>query len=474
MKKNLTVLLTWMIIITLFIGCSPATVEPTVEEPKQVETAVEEPTEEQPAAVEPTAEQPPTVEPTVEQPPTVEPTAEQPVVQEPVKLIFWMHDAGLKTTAMQEIINAYQVKYPNVTIEMQTFPYDEYWTKFTASIQAGSGPEIAYTYFGILPGWAKSGFIIPLADDLSAEIDQNDFPFAQITKFEGTQYGVLTSIRNFALFYNKDLLDEAGITEIPTTWDEFADAAQKCTKYDANGNIVQSGYFLGWESDGWNVWRAQVKSFGGEYVSEDGRQVLFNQGAAVDAWEYLLKFTTEYKTSTPSFFTSEKEAFMSGLSCFTFGLTALVAQFQEGMQPGTQWGTAAMPSGPAGSYTIGSTWPVVVTALAEKDPAKLEASMNFMRFVASEEGQMIYTSITKELPARMDMIDDPVYTEDPIFEPFLAGLDQTTNILEADEMAERQCAFDQYNAVIKAGEDPIQALNDGAACNQAIRDEFFK
>ena len=71
------------------------------------------------------------------------------------------------------------------------------------------------------------------------EIDNTFVPFAQVTKVDGKQYSVLTSVRNFALFINTILTKEAEIEKPPETWDEFIDYAKKCTKTDANGNITR-------------------------------------------------------------------------------------------------------------------------------------------------------------------------------------------------------------------------------------------
>ena len=53
-------------------------------------------------------------------------------------------------------------------------------------------------------------------------------------------YGLSTGM----YYYNKDLWAEAGLTDddIPKTWDEFIEVAQKLTKFDENGNMVQAGY----------------------------------------------------------------------------------------------------------------------------------------------------------------------------------------------------------------------------------------
>lgn len=61
-------------------------------------------------------------------------------------------------------------------------------------------------------------------------------------------YGLPLSLDTLALYYNKDLLDRAGIAQPPTTWSDFQDAVKKTTKIinkDGKEQIVQSGAALG-------------------------------------------------------------------------------------------------------------------------------------------------------------------------------------------------------------------------------------
>jgi multiple sugar transport system substrate-binding protein len=432
------------------------------------------------APVEPTsapAQAQPTTAPAQPEPTKApaEPTAAQPVSEEPVTLEFWQHDSGGKITAMEAVIEGFNKIYPNITINQTVVPYDDYQTKIAASVPAGTGADIAMSYFGWIPLWSKQGFIVPLPDAVAKEVNDNFVPFAQVTNIDGKQYSVLTSVRNFALFYNKTLLEAAGVTELPTTWDEFVANAQKCTKTDANGNITQAGYFMGWEEDGWNFYRPLIESFGGQWGSADGTETLFNKtDEAKAAWNWLLDLTEVYKVSTPSFFADgESAAFAAGLTCYSLGLTFSVGFFQESMVPGMEWGITTVPAGPAGTFTTGSSWPLVLTSQAASDPAKLDAATKFLAYMATEEAQTLYTDLTKELPSRTDMIGDAKYTEDPLLKPFIDGLPQTNGPFLADELAQRQCAFDMYNMVLKNGEDRIVALDAGAACDQAIRDAFF-
>lgn len=391
----------------------------------------------------------------------------------PVTIEFWQTDSQIKVDAMAQVIADFQAANPNITVNQTVVPYDDYQTKIAASVPAGTGPDVAMIYFGWAPLWSKSGFIVPLPDDLSASLDTDFVPFAQVTKLDGVQYAVPTSVRNFALFYNVDLLAEAGWDAPPATWEEFAQAAQDCTKTDANGNITQAGYYLGWGDDGWNWFRPLVQAFGGQAFSDDAKTTLWNQGGAVDAWNYMLAFTSELHTSVPDFYEGEYDAFAAGLTCMTPQLTFAVGALKTGAAPGMNWAVAPMPAGPAGAFTTGSSWPLAITAKAAMDEARMDAASKFVSYMATAEAQETYTDITGELPGRLDMVDLPKYTDDPNRAPFIAQLGQTTGVFWVDELAERQCAIDMYDSVVVGGTDPTEALNAGTACDQALRDAFF-
>ncbi len=390
-----------------------------------------------------------------------------------VSIDFWQTDSQIKVDAMAKVISNFEAANPNISIIQTVVPYDDYQTKIAASVPAGTGPDVAMIYFGWAALWSKSGFIVALPDDLSKQIDSDFVPFAQITKIDGVQYAIPTSVRNFALFYNVDLLKAAGWDNPPKTWDEFAQAAKACTKTDANGHITQAGYYLGFGDDGWNWWRPLMQAFGGQPFSADGKTTLWNQGGAVDAWKYMLAFTTTVKSSTPDFYDGEYDAFAAGLSCMSPQLTVALGSLKTDAAPGVNWAVAPMPAGPAGAFTTGSSWPISITAKASLDPAKHDAAVKFMEYLATDEAQEAYIDTTGEVPAKNDLLKLSKYTDNKNLAPFIAQLGQTTGPLLVDELAERQCAVDAYDSVIVNGADPMDALNKGTACDQALRDKFF-
>ncbi len=66
-------------------------------------------------------------------------------------------------------------------------------------------------------------------------------------------YGIPLTVDTMALFYNEDLLANAGIAQPPTTWDEFKKDVERLTRIDEYNNIIQAGAALGTSE---NIYRA--------------------------------------------------------------------------------------------------------------------------------------------------------------------------------------------------------------------------
>lgn len=395
-------------------------------------------------------------------------------VEEEVVLEFWQHESGTKLAGMEAVVGGFQEKYPNITVNMGQVPYEEYLAKLAATVPVGTGPDVLMMYYGWAPLWEKSGLIAPLADEVQQVLNEEFAPFVEITKLEGEHYCVPTSIRNSALLYNVNILKEAGWDKPPDTWDEFLQCAIDCTKYDAAGNITQAGYFNEWGSDGWNWWRACIDAFGGQTFSEDGRTALFNEGKARDAFQFIVDLDLKHKVGSPGFYEAENSAFAAGLSAMTIQLTYVLGYLRENAAPDLEWAVTLMPEGPAGRFSVGSSWPLGMTTKALNDPGVTDAATKFLLFMASEEGQTLYCDQTGELPSRTDMLGFPKYTEDPVIAPFMEQLPQTFGAYWCDEMAERQCCIDMFDSVVVGGTDAMWALDNGAACAQRVRDEFFE
>ncbi len=140
-----------------------------------------------------------------------------------------------------------------IKIKYTKFSYEDYERKVIDAFASGTGPDVWMIHNGWLAKHKNK--MQPMADVFPGTkgplMTVKDFK----TQFVETTYNDLVSdgkiyslpiyVDTLAMYYNRDLLNTAGITKPAATWDEFNSQVEQLTKFDANGNIVQSGAALG-------------------------------------------------------------------------------------------------------------------------------------------------------------------------------------------------------------------------------------
>lgn len=120
-------------------------------------------------------------------------------------------------------------KFPNVTLEVQKLPDEQYYTSVKTKLAAGEGPDI----FLVFPNMANMGAIevakAGYAADLSGLSFWNNVSKAAMNdmSYEGKPYAVAKGMDILGAYYNKDLFAKAGIAEVPKDWDSFLAASEK-------------------------------------------------------------------------------------------------------------------------------------------------------------------------------------------------------------------------------------------------------
>lgn len=127
---------------------------------------------------------------------------------------------------------------------------DEY-TKFSTAIQAGSGaPDVVMLETEVVPSYIADGSIVDLSKLGADKVKENYSAGAWSDESKGGDaYAVPVDGGPVGLLYRKDLFDKYGIS-VPTTWDEYAAAAEKIkqasggktllTDYPGNGRAYQT------------------------------------------------------------------------------------------------------------------------------------------------------------------------------------------------------------------------------------------
>lgn len=405
--------------------------------------------------------------------PAAQPTA---APAQKVEIEYWQYFFESKKNLVDELIVEFQKQNPNITVVHTTFPYEQYTDKVAASVPAGRGPDVINLFYGWLPLYINSGYLAPLPDkDFPiAQIEKDFIPMVQIAKVDGKYYALPTAVRNLAIFYNKDLWTKAGLdpAKPPKTFDELADAAKKMTKIE-NGKMTVAGWRVDLSNQDHNLYREiLVRAYGGIPQSDDHKKIQWTATpGGYDAWQFLVDLTAKSKVSEPTLGQDgptawlAQQAGMMVSGSFYLGTAKSKATFN--------WGVFPMPAGPKAQANFGSFWTHGITTKAAKDPAKLAASVKFLQFLTSAEVMKKWTPAIGELPARAEVLKDPMFVNDPVLAPFLQTLPVSYASYFVDEAADRKALLDAYDAVILKNADPKKSLDEATQKVQKLFDDYW-
>ncbi len=387
------------------------------------------------------------------------------------KIVYWQYYYETKVKLVDELIQIFEKENPDIEVEHVTFPYENFNQKVAASIPAGTGPDVVNIYYGWIPKYVTSGYLQPLPKDIFTEkyLEDNFFPFVlEGINFLNDYYVLPTAVRSLALFWNKDLFSEKGLDpEVPPqTLEELVEYAIKLTEYDKAGNITQAG--LATETGGqmhhW-IREVLVRQFGGVPYDDSNKMVLYHH--TPEALEFYTNLITKYKVSYPGFMNDDVTAFISGRAAMNIDGSFRLGTLE---QVGTvDFGVAELPSHNNIQSNFASFWANGITKNAKGD--KLDASVKFVKFLSSPEVMERWLKEVGELPANPKIAER--YYDDPIYGPFLKGLNYAHITFFADETGQRQVMLDAVDKVWLKKIDPKIAFEEAAKEEQLILDKFW-
>jgi multiple sugar transport system substrate-binding protein len=186
---------------------------------------------------------------------------------------FWNGLTGNDGEGMQRLMERYARENPQVRINFQRIIWRTFYDKLSASLVAGSPPEMWIFHSEQVIRYASRGLMKQL-DDLvktpgqSIPIDDMGYtlPFA---RYDGKLYSVPLDQYTWCILYNKDLIQAAGLDpeKPPETAQEFIEWGRRAT-IDANGkrpgesgfdprNVKQWGWYYNSHNNLWQSMLAQ-------------------------------------------------------------------------------------------------------------------------------------------------------------------------------------------------------------------------
>lgn len=157
---------------------------------------------------------------------------------QPISIDWWV---WASEDMFQGIADMYEEIHPNVTINIINNPWDGFFTKLPLSLQKGEdGP----TLFNVHNSYENLIFNYMAPFDIDTQELIADYPSAASHLKDGKIYYADYGLSTGMVYYNKEIWEAEGLTteDIPTTWDEFIEVAQKLTEFDENGKMIRAGF----------------------------------------------------------------------------------------------------------------------------------------------------------------------------------------------------------------------------------------
>ena len=213
---------------------------------------------------------------------------------EKTELLLWMPPFGTEDTLDKETwenILAPFEEENNCHVTVEIIPWANYEEKYLTAISSGQGPDLGYMYMEMMNDYIDMGALEPF-DSYLSDADKEKFYYLDKGVVNAKQYALPIVVGNArVLYYNKTLLNQAGVSKAPETWEEFKDACKSLkgagiTPFqqqwgDASKGSLNELYFP-------YLWQA-----GGDLFTEDGKEAIFNSDAGIKAAKFIYSLKEE-------------------------------------------------------------------------------------------------------------------------------------------------------------------------------------
>lgn len=387
-----------------------------------------------------------------------------PYAGEEAKITYGFWDSS-QQPAIEAQLAAFSEKFPEITVEPQIVPWEDYWTKLQTGVAGGEIFDVFWINSASLPVYASKDALLPIDAIIGGDgVDPGNFPdpLVEMYSYEGVQYGLPRDFDTIALFYNKDLFDAAGV-DYPTadwTWDDFRAAAEALT--DEGSGQWGAGLQTSWQENYYNfIWQNE-----GRLLNEDRTMCTVDEPEACEAFDFLTGFYTD--GLTPSISVQQSNPVADTL--FPAGQVAMMTggSFRAGTYGAAEANldVAPMPQGKKRATAIHG-----LANVAWSGSEHSGAAMELIKFLAGEEAEQILGESGATIPA-LDGMQDMWLEANPgmNLQVFIDAVDYSQQVPDPEVGFEWQVAIqgvviDGWNGDIPADAICVQAAE---AANAAL------
>ncbi|MEU9332568.1 sugar ABC transporter substrate-binding protein [Streptomyces sp. NPDC048290] len=348
----------------------------------------------------------------------------------PKTLTYWASNQGASIEVDKDVLQPELDKFEEQTgikVELEVVPWSDLLNRILTATTSGQGPDV----LNIGNTWSASlqatGALLPWDQAAFDTIGGKDRFVDSALGSTGAQgqdpAAVPLYSMAYALYYNKQMFADAGITEPPATWDQLIADGQKLSGDGKWGLAVEGS------NPSENIHHAVVfaKQHGADFFTADGTPD-FTSDAAVTGVKQFVDLMAKDKIVAPG---NAEYAQNQSISDFAKGKTAMLlwqsasANLKSQGMSEDAYGVAPVPvqSGAPGTGTGVNSMVMGINLAVFKNTDNLDGATEFVKFMTSDAEQKILNQAYSSIPPVKGAQQDTAFTTDAnaVLKDTLAG-----------------------------------------------------
>ncbi|HLQ80435.1 MAG TPA: sugar ABC transporter substrate-binding protein [Brachybacterium sp.] len=187
--------------------------------------------------------------------------------------------------AMLQIVEAFNQHYPDISVSISTTAFGPYFERLRIQATGDDLPDVFWINGPNFELYASYGMLQDLTELEGFEPANYPPNLIELYSYQGTPYAIPKDFDTIALWYNRDLLQRAGVDEPAGSWswDEYRDASEVVTRALGDQQI--------WGNPGGVANQALIYPLilqaGGFVISEDRTTSGYDSPGALEAFHFL-------------------------------------------------------------------------------------------------------------------------------------------------------------------------------------------
>jgi multiple sugar transport system substrate-binding protein len=322
---------------------------------------------------------------------------------------LFMAQAAYSEADVRAMTDAFTKANPDVTVNLEFVPYEGLHDKTVLAQGSGGGYDVVL-FDVIWPAeYATNKVLVDVTDKVTPEMKSGILPGAWTTvEYDGKRYGMPWILDTKYLFYNKEILEKAGIKTPPKTWAELSEQA----KTIKDKGLLATPIAWSWSQAEAAIcdYTTLVSAYGGSFI-KDGKPA-FQTGGGLDALNYMVdSYKSGLTNPNSKEFLEEdvRRVFQNGEAAFALNWTYMYNMANDPKDSKVAGKVGVVPApGVEGKSTVSAVNGSMGLGITSTSKHPDEA-WKYITFMTSQPTQNQYAKLS--LPIWASSYDDPAVSK---------------------------------------------------------------